>query len=135
MNDVAIRSMLTTATKPIRKHASKKARRRHDIEETVDSLLASIDEPETPDYPEDPLDQQAPFCVMVWDDGLDYNEDGTSYQDDCPGDWPHSYHLTRKDAETAVAYLEHSGCEPHRITIVENFWVPHWDAKRIPERD
>ena len=59
--------------------------------------------------------------------------DGTSYQDDCPGDHPHSYHLTRKDAEIMAAILEDGGCEANRITIVEGFWVPFWDAHRIPK--
>lgn len=139
MIDVAIRFSYTDTPKAIRKHASKKVRRRENTARIAEALLASVEEP-TPTaqnhyYPAlDGAPVKVAAAILVWDDGLDYNMDGTSYQDDYPGDHPHSYHHTRKDAEWMAAILEDGGCEPNRITIVENFWVPFWDVGRIPAR-
>jgi hypothetical protein len=73
-----------------------------------------------------------PFIVFMWNDGLDYNEDGTSYQDDAPGDYPHSHHKTRKDAEIAVAYLENAGVNPNNLRISEDVLVPAWSVEHDP---
>ncbi len=135
MIDVATRFTYSDTPKATIKHASRKARRRQDIEEVRDSLLASIDEVTfTPAIPKPVTPPRVAATVFVWDDGLDYNIDGTSYQDSPPGDFPHSYHHSRKDAEVMAAYLENSGCEPWRITIVEDYLPPEWDAGRIPPR-
>lgn len=75
---------------------------------------------------------KAPFAVLIWDDGLDYNMDGTSYQDDAPGSIPHSYHFDRKAAEAEVAWLEHRGCDPSNIQIVTGLVVPPWHRKLMP---
>jgi hypothetical protein len=131
--------MLKVATRfrykgTILKHAAAKARRRQSIKEIRDSLLASIDTPTSQDHYLDGVPQKVAAAVLIWDDGLDYDMDGTSYQDDAPGDHPHSYHHTRKDAEIMAMILEDSGCDPARITIVEGFWVAPWDIHRIPPR-
>lgn len=140
MLKVATRFSYSDTPKAILKYAAAKVRRRQDIEEVRDSLLASIEPPELtsrnhyyPDFDSPP--QKVAAVVFIWDDGLDYNMDGTSYQDDIPGDYPHSYHHSRKDAEITAAYLENSGCDPNRITIIEDYWVPNWDTKRIPEKN
>lgn len=120
--------------KSIIKHAVKKTLRRTDRRE----ILAQVTDTLKPTAPR--LTTYVPYnapkrviAVLVWDNGLDYNLDGTAYQDDAPGDYPHSYHLTRKDAEVMAAYLENGGCEANRITIVEGFHVPEWDENRIPQ--
>lgn len=133
MLKVATRFSYSDTPKAILKHAAAKVRRRQDIEEVRDSLLASIEEP-TPagqdtHYPAlDVAPQKVAAAVLIWDDGLD-----CGYQDDVPGYYPHSYHHSRKDAEITAAYLENSGCDPHRITIVEDYWVTPWDTSRIPK--
>ena len=122
------------------KHFTTKARRRQNVEEVRDSLLASVEESAPVNRSENHSDidgapQRVAAAVLIWDDGLDYNMDGTSYQDDAPGDFPHSYHHSLKEAQIAVAYLENGGCDPERITIVEDFLVSPWDVARIPLRD
>jgi hypothetical protein len=137
MLKVATRFRYSGTPKGILKHAAAKARRRQSIKEIRDSLFASIEEP-TPTsqdhyYPAlDGAPRKVAAAVLIWDDGLDYNMDGTAYQDDAPGDHPHSYHHTRKDAEIMAMILEDGGCDPARITIVEGFWVAPWDTDRIP---
>ena len=46
---------------------------------------------------------RVPFAVMRWDDGLDYNEDGTSYQDSPPEWYLAGAFDTRADAEQFIA--------------------------------
>lgn len=139
MIDVAIRFSYTDTPKAIRKHASKKVRRRENTARIAEALLASVEEP-TPTaqdhyYPAlDGAPVKVAAAILIWDDGLDYNMDGTAYQDDAPGDYPHSYHHSRRDAEIMAAYLEDGGCDPKRISIVEGFWVCPWDTDRIPPR-
>lgn len=127
------------APKQVIKHAANKARRREDRD-----TIQGNDDNQTPlpetyfpcyqHFPEHKEYIKVPFALLIWDDGLDYNMDGTSYQDDCPGDHPHSYHLTRESAEMEQDWLEHTnpGRDPRDFTIVADFWVPFWDAHRIP---
>jgi len=73
-----------------------------------------------------------PFVVFMWNDGLDYDDDGTPYMDDAPGDVVHSHHLTRKEAEIAAAHLEDAGCNPRDIRIAERLLVPAWSVAHDP---
>ncbi len=57
--------------------------------------------------------------------------DGSSYQDSPPDYFPHSYHLSRKDAEVAAAYLEDRDPTVD-LMIQKDVPVPAWDACRIP---
>lgn len=116
---------------------SHKVRLRRDNTRKIEEGIESLVEPETHHDEIDaflntPEFTLVPAAVLVWDDGLDYNLDGTSYQDDCPGDYPHSYHRSLKDAELEAAWLEYTGCDPRNIRIAQHFWVPDWDARRIP---
>jgi len=76
-----------------------------------------------------------PFAVLIHDDGMDYNEDGTSYMDDYPSDWLHSAFNNRKAAETEICWLEKHGVETNRITIAERYWVQGYELKSHPVRD
>ena len=72
----------------------------------------------------------AGLAVLVWDDGLDYDPDGTPHRDDAPGYWPHSYHQTIRGAEVTQCHLEAAGVAPGRVLIVDGYAVPEWDADR-----
>lgn len=136
MSRVANRHRYSDTPKTLVKHSHRKNLRRQDRREVVDSLTDTLVETpvpapallETPEY------VRVPFVLLAWDSGLDWNLDGTSYQDDAPGDFPHSYHLTREDAEREQAWLEHCGSDPHDLRVASGFWVPFWDAHRIPGR-
>lgn len=110
--------------------------RRDNADKIAEALIAELPEPEPFDYEKHfygaEQDILVPFAVFVWDDGLDYNMDGTPYQDDCPGDIPHTYHRSLKAAEMEAGWLEHTGTDPRRISIVQNYWVPFWETHRIP---
>lgn len=122
--------------KSLIKNSHKTRLRRDNAEKIAEALIAQLPEPEKPNYDKhDYGTEQAirvPAAVLVWDDGLDWNLDGTPYQDDYPGEHPHSYHRSLKDAEMEAGWLEHTGTDPRRIRVVENYWVPFWDAHRIP---
>jgi hypothetical protein len=77
----------------------------------------------------------APFAVFIYDDGMDYNEDGTAYMDDYPGDWLHSCFNSRRGAEMEACWLERHGVASNRITIVEGHWLADWEAKSHPIKD
>lgn len=76
-----------------------------------------------------------PFVVTIHNDGLDYDEDGNAYFDDYPADLPASFHRTRKGAEAEAAWLEHSGVEPWRIRIEEDFAAQKWELQYHPWQD
>lgn len=128
--------------KSILKHNTNKNRRRQDADEVADSLLAGIDD--TPDiqltsWERDcygPLPQKVAAILYVWDSGLDWNDDGTPYQDDAPGYFPHSYHHSVEDAEAMAARL-FPGKEASEVGegdwhIARDAWVVGWDTDRIP---
>lgn len=75
-----------------------------------------------------------PFALTVYEDGLDYDEDGNAYFDDYPGEHYASGHLTLKGAEVEAAWLEHHGIAADRIRIVENYWVHRYELKYHPIR-
>jgi hypothetical protein len=72
------------------------------------------------------------WVVYIWDDGMDYDLDGTAYRDDAPGDWPHSYHATEKGAQQEAAYLEHYGCNPRNITVAWGWTEPYLEKPILP---
>ncbi|MFY4731166.1 hypothetical protein [Nitrospira sp. BLG_2] len=77
-------------------------------------------------YPWENFVPQYCWTVLVYEDGLDYDEDGNAYWD-CPPDWfAASYHLTQKGAEQEAAYLEHAGIKSSRIIIQEQ-WQEQYD--------
>jgi len=76
-----------------------------------------------------------PFVVTVYNDGLDYDDDGNAYFDDYPADLPASFHRTRKGAETEAAWLQHNGVEQWRIRIEEDFAAQKWELQYHPMRD
>jgi hypothetical protein len=75
-----------------------------------------------------------PFAVMGWDEGLDYNEDGTAYQDSPPCECVDGAFETREEAEANL--LKAQQHDPKgRYWIVENHIEPlyafshvHWDG-------
>ena len=75
----------------------------------------------------------APYAVLVWESGLDYDEDGTPYFDDYPEDYPSSFHLSRKKAEVEASYLIAAGIAEDRITIAEGYDVVPWRKHEIPQ--
>ncbi len=92
--------------------------------------------PEKQAEPRYPWEDYQPFecwLVFVWEDGLDYNEDGTPYQDDAPGDFCASHHRTRKGAEAEAAWMEHHGISADRISIRWG-WTSEYDYN-YPLRD
>lgn len=67
-----------------------------------------------------PWDNYQPFqcwCVFVWEENLDYDEDGNSYWDGPPGDFCASHHRTQRGAEMEAAWLEHHGISGDRISV------------------
>lgn len=76
-----------------------------------------------------------PFAVTVWDDGLDYDEDGNSYFDDYPGEHLASSHRTLKGAQAEAAWLEHAGIKADRIRIVPDWYAMRYEMKYHPLRD
>lgn len=118
------------------KNGHKKALRRLDRLAVIglddpDLLPLEVSEWYPDAYGPEEEDGIAPFALLVWDNGLDYNMDGSSYQDSPPDYFQHSYHLTRKDAEVAAAYLEDR--DPTLdFMIQKDVHVPFWDKHRIP---
>lgn len=76
-----------------------------------------------------------PYAVLVYNDGLDYDEDGNSYFDDYPSDDYASGHRSLKGAEAEAAWLEHAGIEARRISIVEDYHAMRYELKYHPIRD
>jgi hypothetical protein len=73
-----------------------------------------------------------PFAVLVYNDGLDYDEDGNAYFDDYPSDDLATAHRTREGAERSAAWMEHHGIKAQRISIVENYWTYKWEMEYHP---
>lgn len=67
--------------------------------------------------PWDTFVPQECWTVLVYDDGLDYDEDGNSYFDDYPGEHASSYHRTQRGAEVEAAHLEDAGIAGNRIRV------------------
>ncbi len=138
MINVASRTGYSDAPKSARKHSHKKALRRHNRNEIIASATGfdCPQEEPTPSYDDlyCTVGFYVDFAVFKWDDGLDYNEDGTAYQDDAPGEHPHSYHHERADADAMVTRLLLAGVNPSRLRVAEDVWVPEWEACRIPNR-
>lgn len=76
-----------------------------------------------------------PFAVTIYDDGLDYDEDGNSYFDDYPADHLASSHRTLKGAEIEAAHLENNGIEQWRISIVPQYVIYRYELSFHPLRD
>lgn len=72
----------------------------------------------------------APFVVLLWDDGLDYDLDGNAYPDSPPDYFVQSVHATRKAAEQEAAYLERAGVRG--IIIEEGYPVYRYQADHLP---
>ena len=69
-----------------------------------------------------------PFAVLVWDEGLDYDDEGNAYFDDYPSWFVGSAHHTRKGAEVEAAYHEHH-FPKQRVMVVEDHWVEQWEMQ------
>lgn len=70
----------------------------------------------------------APFAVVFYDEGLDYDEDGNSYFDDWPKWVGHSYFASRESAERELAEMEEKN--PNTSwDIQENYWIEPWNIK------
>jgi hypothetical protein len=60
-----------------------------------------------------------PFAVMGWDEGLDYNDDGTAYQDSPPCEYVDGAFETREEAEAHIAFRKGHD-QKGRYWVVEN---------------
>jgi hypothetical protein len=71
-----------------------------------------------------------PFAVMGWDEGLDYNDDGTAYQDSPPCEDTDGAFETREEAEAHLAFRKKH--DPNgRYWIEENHVVNLWEFNHI----
>jgi hypothetical protein len=80
-------------------------------------------------------DVVVPFAVMMWCDGLDYDENGHAHFDDYPQNVPHSYHTTRKGAESEIAWLEFLGHDVSGFSIEANYLTYEWDLQYKPIKE
>lgn len=86
------------------------------------------------EYDDEREEIYVPFVVMLWDDGLDYDEDGNAYFDDAPGWFTHTCHRTLKGAEIEMAWLEHHGITNDKH-LAKDAWIPRWELKSHPLQD
>jgi hypothetical protein len=87
---------------------------------------------EVPFQPSEDAELEVPYCVSLWHDGLDYDEEGNAYQDEYPEFIPHTYHRTLKDAETEAAWLIERGVASDRVDIgKDGYWIDEWEQKYL----
>ena len=75
---------------------------------------------------------RVPFAVIVYCDGLDYDEDGNAYFDDWPSNQVHSCHTTQRGAEMEAAWLIHHGTPSSYVSVDQDVWVERWELKYHP---
>jgi hypothetical protein len=84
-------------------------------------------------YPWDNFEPQWCWVVYVWNDGLDYDDEGNAYQDDAPDYHVSSYHLTQKGAEVEAAHWEDRGIKAHNIRVCEGYQEEyHYNSAILP---
>jgi hypothetical protein len=86
----------------------------------------------------DPLEDEyghdiVPFAVLMWDDGLDYDEEGNSYFDSPPEWYVHSFHKTQVEAEIEMAWMEWWDFNPNKMMLEENHLVEPWEMDRFKQ--
>lgn len=81
-------------------------------------------------YPWESFVPQYCWVVYVWEDGLDYDDEGNAYFDSPPDEFESSYHLTQRGAEIEAAYLERAGIKASRIRVAEGYQAPY-DYKSV----
>ncbi len=93
------------------------------------------DESQEYDITDDWDDVCVPFAVMVWCDGLDYDDDGNAYFDDYPQFVAISYHTTQRGAEIELAYQLNNGLKDHEVCIEANYWTYEAELRWNPIRE